>query len=73
MNKVPEPVRKYIYGILTAVAAVLIMYGVLTDTEVVAWMAVVQAVLVVPFVEGARAKVTPLDEGPQHAKDHSQT
>lgn len=57
---VDEPVRRYIYGIAVSIAAVGVLYGLVTDTEVAAWLAVLNAALTVPFVEAARAKVKPL-------------
>lgn len=69
IEKVGEPVRKWIYGILAAVAAVLVFYGVFTEESVIVWTAVLQAVLVVPFVETARAKVSPV-KGTQNAQNN---
>jgi hypothetical protein len=60
MLGIDEPIRRYVYGIATSLAAVGILYGFVTDTEVAAWLAVLNAVLTVPFVEAARAKVRPL-------------
>jgi hypothetical protein len=64
MFGVSEPVRRYVYGIAVALTTLAVLYGLLTDTEVVAWLAVLDAVLMVPFVEAARAKVRPLVKEP---------
>lgn len=60
MFGIDEPVRRYVYGIAVSLAAVGILYGLVTDEEVAAWLAVLNAVLTVPFVEAARTKVRPL-------------
>lgn len=59
LDKENEPVRRWVYGALVAVAGVLVGYGLITDTELVYWTALLEAVLVVPFVESARVKVRP--------------
>lgn len=69
IEKVSEPVRKWIYGILVAVAAVLVFYGIIAEESVIVWTAVLQAVLVVPFVETARVKVSPV-KGTQNAQSN---
>lgn len=66
LTKESEPVRRYVYGALVAVAGVLVGYGLITDTELVAWTAVLEALLVVPFVESARVRVRP-KKGSQNA------
>jgi hypothetical protein len=69
MLGIGEPVRRYVYGIATALTGVAVLYGILTDTEVVAWLAVLDAVLMVPFVEAARAKVRPLTKDKHSGHD----
>lgn len=59
LDKENEPVRRWLYGTLVAVAGVLMAYGILTSETVIVWTALLEAVLVVPFVESARAKVRP--------------
>lgn len=54
-----EPVRKYLYGLLVPLAAVLVAYGVLDGESAPLWIALATAVLGVPAVEAARASVTP--------------
>lgn len=73
LNKETEPVRRWLYGVLAAVAAVLVAYGILTAETVIVWTALLQAVLVVPFVESARANVRPTkgtrNDGSENASD----
>lgn len=59
LDKETEPVRRWLYGTLSAVAAVLVAYGILTAETVIVWTTLLQAILVVPFVETARVKVRP--------------
>lgn len=59
LNKENEPLRRYLYGALVAIAGVLVGYGLISDTELLSWTAVLQAVLLVPFVESARVRVRP--------------
>lgn len=54
-----EPVRVYVYGLAAALVALLVVYGVLDGAQAAVWLAVVTAVVSVPLVEGARARVTP--------------
>ena len=57
--KAAEPVRLYLYGVLLAVLALLVAYGVLTAELVPVWVALVTAVVMAPGIEKARASVTP--------------
>jgi hypothetical protein len=58
-----EPVRVYVYGVLAAVAALLLFYGVITAAALPVIMAVVVAALAVPSpVEAVRNRVTPVDK-----------
>jgi hypothetical protein len=59
MNMQLEPVRKWIYGLLVPVTALVVGYGLLTDTMAALWGAVIVAILVVPGTEVARTQVTP--------------
>lgn len=59
LDKENEPVRRWIYGALVSAVLVLAGYGIVTDTEVMLWTALLEALLVVPFVESARVKVRP--------------
>lgn len=59
LDKDTEPLRRWLYGTLVAVAGVLVAYGILTSETVIVWTALLEAVLVVPFVESARVKVRP--------------
>lgn len=54
-----EPVRVYVYTVLVAVVAILVVYGILDSEQAPLWLALAAAVVSVPAVEGARAKVTP--------------
>ncbi len=63
-----EPLRRYVYGVLAALVAVGIVTGVLTDELAVSLTAVAGAALLVPAVEVARSKVTPVYE-PRHRAD----
>jgi len=57
-----EPVRKYLYGILVPVVALLVYKGVVAADEAALWLAVAAAALGVPAVEYARSKVTPVKQ-----------
>lgn len=57
---VPEPVRKYIYGVVIAVLGALVIWGVVDQQVQLALIGIAQAVLLVPAVELARGRVTPL-------------
>lgn len=59
---VPEPVRKYLYGLLAPVVAVLVAYGVVDSESAPLWIALATAVLGVGAVETARAKVRPINK-----------
>lgn len=57
-----EPVRVYIYGLVVAVIAALMFFGVLTGTAVPVIMGVVIAALALPSpVEAARNRVSPVE------------
>ncbi len=56
-----EPVRVYLYGVVGAIVALLVGVGVVSSGVAPLILAVVTAVLAVPAVEAARAKVTPVD------------
>lgn len=55
-----EPVRVYIYTVVAAIIAILVIYGVVDSTVAPVVLAVVSAVLAVPAVEVARSKVSPV-------------
>lgn len=55
-----EPVRRYLYSLLAPLASVLVVYGIASETIVATWIGLVTAVLGIPAVEAARARVTPL-------------
>lgn len=55
-----EPVRAYLYGVFASVVAALVAAGVVTTGLLPVILAVGTAVLAVPAVEVARAKVTPV-------------
>jgi hypothetical protein len=57
---VPEPVRKYIYSVATAILIALVLWGVLDENSSLVLAGILQAVLVIPATEVARAKVTPI-------------
>lgn len=54
-----EPVRKYLYGLLVPLAAVLVAYGLVDNESAPLWIALATAVLGVPAVEAARSRVKP--------------
>ena len=54
-----EPVRVWLYGVGTAVLLLLVAYGVIEDTMAPLWAGLLAAILV-PAVEAARARVTPV-------------
>lgn len=56
-----EPVRKYLYGLLTPLVAVLVYYGVVDSESAPLWIAAATAALGVGAVEVARSKVTPVE------------
>lgn len=55
-----EPVRVYLYGVLGPALGVLFVYGIVTATQLAAWLALGAGVLAVPAIETTRAKVTPV-------------
>lgn len=66
-----EPVRVYIYSLMTAVIGLLLYLGVLTGAAVPYIVAVVVAALALPSpVESLRNRVTPAYE-PRHREDNS--
>lgn len=65
-----EPVRTYLYSLLTPLVALLVADGVLTNDNAVLWIAVAAAVLGVPVVETVRSRVTPVDSGPNANENH---
>lgn len=54
-----EPVRLYLYGLVGPLLAVLLVYGLVDEAQAAVWAAVAAAVLV-PGVELARARVSPV-------------
>lgn len=54
-----EPVRLYLYGVGLAVIGLLAGYGLIEGAEITLWAALLVALLGVPAVESARARVTP--------------
>lgn len=58
---VREPVRLYLYSVLTVGVAILVAYGLVDDSTASLWSALGAAVLAVPAVEAARSKVTPVE------------
>lgn len=55
-----EPVRLYLYSVLVSVLALLVLKGLLSGDEMVAYLGVAATVLGVPAIEKARASVTPV-------------
>jgi len=55
-----EPVRRAVYGALVAVIALLVILGVITEEIAFGVTAVASAVLLIPAVEIARSKVSPV-------------
>lgn len=55
-----EPLRRYLYGIFGSLLAVAAVYGFVTQEQALAIGAVIAAACLVPAVEAARAKVTPV-------------
>ncbi len=60
IEKVPSPVRRWIYTTLAAVALLGVFYGWATNEEVAVWLSVIEVALVVPSVEVARSRVSPV-------------
>jgi hypothetical protein len=59
-----EPVRVWMYGTLAPALGVLFVYGILSATQVAAWLALGAGLLAVPAVETARSKVSPVRTDP---------
>jgi hypothetical protein len=59
-----EPVRVWLYGTLAPALGVLFVYGIVSATQVAAWLALGAGLLAVPAVETARSKVTPVKDPP---------
>ena len=55
-----EPLRKYLYGLLAPVVAVLVGYGLVDEDKAGLWIALGTAVLAVIGTELARQSVTPV-------------
>jgi hypothetical protein len=56
-----EPVLLYLYSVVGAILAVLVVYGIVDETTLPVILAAVSALLAVPAVETARSKVSPVD------------
>lgn len=54
-----EPVRIYVYGVLVALLALLVGYGVIDGDAAALWLGLGVAVASVPAVEGLRSQVSP--------------
>ncbi|HEY9414917.1 MAG TPA: hypothetical protein VIQ30_09190 [Pseudonocardia sp.] len=57
-----EPVRAYLYGLLTPAAALAVTYGLVEQDKAVLWIALGGVVLVPGAAELARRKVTPTSD-----------
>lgn len=57
--KEAEPVRLYLYGLLLALIALAVGYGLVTAELAPLWIALVTAAVLAPGVERARGSVTP--------------
>ena len=55
-----EPVRVYLYGLGAAVLLLLVAYGIVEDSKAPLWLGLLVALLGIPGVEAARARVTPV-------------
>lgn len=64
LSKDSEPLRRYLYGVGVVILGLLVTLGVVTDTVALAIGGVLSAALLVPAVEVARSKVTPVTEQP---------
>lgn len=64
-----EPLRRYVYTVLTGLVGVAVVVGWLTGEQAVTVTALVGAALAVPAVEAARAQVTPTVKVEQDAYD----
>lgn len=70
LSKEREPLRRYLYGILGSALAVLLVYGVIDAEQAAVWGALGASALLVPAVEFARSKVTPVEPYvPQHSAE----
>jgi len=56
-----EPLRIYLGGVLAALVAVLVAYGVIDSEQAPLWIALGAAILGVAGTEAARSRVTPVD------------
>lgn len=63
-DPVNEPVRRRVYTILLALAALAVTAGLITGSAVTAICGPLALLLAVPSVEKARASVTPVVEQP---------
>jgi hypothetical protein len=54
-----EPVRVYLYGVIAAALALFVGLDVLDGATAALWQPFAAALLAVPAVEAARARVTP--------------
>lgn len=59
-----EPIRAYMYTVLVALLAALVIFGVVDGSVVPAVLALGAAVLGIPAIEAARAQVTPVRPAP---------
>lgn len=57
-----EPVRAYLYGLLTPAAALAVAYGLLGQDKAALWIALGGVVLIPGAAELARRKVTPTND-----------
>jgi hypothetical protein len=60
VHKIPEPVRAWIYTVTGAVLVALMLWGVIGENDSLVIAGIVQAVLMIPAAEAARAKVSPV-------------
>jgi len=63
---VPEPVRKWVYGVAGPLLAALVLWGFLSGEQAIAIGNIVAAALLIPAVEMARARVRPLQNRDVH-------
>lgn len=68
---VPEPVRRYVYGVMLALAAAGIVYGIIDNTQAAIWLGVASAVLSIPTAELPRAKVRPTSARSQVSQNYT--
>lgn len=69
LSKEEEPLRRYLYGVGVVVLALLVTLGVLTEEVAFSIGAVLSAALLVPAVEVARRKVTPVGSEPVEGEE----